>query len=61
MKLLGRMLNFVSVGCGMGAAYGCGLVFSAPWSWGLAGFSSALVFIVLEGLELAVAEAREEG
>ncbi|ORE85633.1 hypothetical protein ATO4_26382 [Aurantimonas sp. 22II-16-19i] len=60
VKLLGRMLNFLSVGCAMGAAYLCGLLLPDPLSWLAAGFVSALIFIFLEGLELAVAEARED-
>ena len=60
VKLLGRMLNFLSVGCAMGAAYLCGLLLTGPLSWLTAGFVSALIFIFLEGLELAVAEARED-
>jgi hypothetical protein len=61
VKLLGRMLNLLSVGCAMGAAYLCGLLLAGPWSWLVAEFAASLIFIVLEGMELAVAEARETG
>lgn len=57
VKLLGRMLNLVSVGCAMGGAYLCGLLLSGPIAWLAAGFVASLVFVGLEGLELALADA----
>ncbi|MEH6717314.1 MAG: hypothetical protein V7704_00420 [Aurantimonas endophytica] len=60
VKLLGRMLNLLSVGCAMGAAYLCGLLMDGPLGWLVAGFVASLIFILLEGLELALAEAKEK-
>ena len=59
-RLLGRMLNLFSVGCALGSAYLIGLWHAGPARWFLATLVASLVFVVLEGLELAVAEAREE-
>ncbi|NDV85233.1 hypothetical protein GTW51_00795 [Aurantimonas aggregata] len=61
VKLLGRMLNLLSVGCATGAAYLCGLLLDGPFGWLVAGFTASLIFILLEGLELALAEAKEKG
>ena len=61
VRLLGRMLNLISVGCAMGVGYLCGIWLSGPLGWLAAGFAGSLIFVVLEGLELAVAEAREKG
>lgn len=59
-RLLGRMLNFISVGCALGTTYLVGQWLSGPTAWFLGAFSSSLIFIVLEGLELAAAELREK-
>ncbi|MEX6506772.1 hypothetical protein [Jiella sp. M17.18] len=59
-RLLGRMLNLISVGCALGTTYLVGRFLAGPLAWFLAAFASSLIFIVLEGLELAAAEAREE-
>jgi hypothetical protein len=48
------------VGFAIGAAYLCGLLLHGVLSWLAAGFVSGLVFIFLEGLELAIADASEE-
>ena len=58
-RLFGRMMNFVSVGLALGVTYLIGHWLSGTISWFVAGLLSSLVFILIEGLELAVAEARE--
>ena len=59
IRLFGRMLNFVSVGLALGVTTLIGHWLSGTTSWFVAGLLSSLVFILIEGLELAVAEARE--
>ncbi|MEW5422515.1 hypothetical protein [Amorphus sp. 3PC139-8] len=57
-RLLGRLLSFISIGCGMSTAYLCGLLINGPLGWLLAGAASAFVYLLLDGLQLTVADYR---
>lgn len=58
-RLIGRLLSFVSIGCGMGAAWLCALAIPGPLGWLAAGAAGALAYLLLDGLELMAAEKRE--
>ncbi|WP_146010383.1 hypothetical protein [Acidimangrovimonas sediminis] len=55
-RLLARMLNLVSVGAALAVAYLIGRLMSGWSAWLTAGFVGTAAFVLLEGIELYIAD-----
>ncbi|QDQ98293.1 hypothetical protein [Tomitella fengzijianii] len=57
--LLGTATNLISVAAALGAGYGTGVLLHGNVAWLVAPFVAGLVYMLVESVELAVAEAIE--
>lgn len=58
--LIGSAFGLVSVSAGLAAAAGCGWLLDGWAAWLCAPFAATVVYVVLEGLNLAIARRAEE-
>ncbi len=55
-RLLARMLNLLSVGGALGCAFVIAKLMSGWHAWFMAGFAGTAAFVLLEGIELYIAD-----
>ena len=59
-RMIARLMNFVAIAGGMGGALVCGLYLEGLAAWFTAGFVASLLFIILDGIELALSSENED-
>lgn len=57
-RLLGRLLSFLSIGSGIGVAYLCAVHIGGALGWLAAGAAGSFVYLLLDGVALAIADYR---
>lgn len=58
--MLGSAMSTFSVAAGAGVAWGVGLLLGGGWAWFLAPFSGTVTYVLVAGLEMALARQREQ-
>jgi hypothetical protein len=59
-RMIARLMNFIAIAAGMCAAMVCGLYLQGLPAWLVGGFTSSLLFILLDGIELAITEQNND-
>ena len=58
--MLGTAANLLSVAISLALVYGIGLWLTEPYAWGVAPLGASVMYVLVEGGELAIAEGVQQ-